>query len=282
MSVHFDSLPIHTAVRYLTPLREGGSLPAIVDTAEAGLFVAKFRGAGQGAKALISEVIVGLIAAEIGLPVPEFGVIDMAEDFGRTEPDPEIQDILAGSRGPNFGIRYLDSAINFDAVAAADLVTDELATELVWLDAFLTNPDRSAKNPNLLVWENRLWLIDHGAALFAHHNWARVDDARTRTPFAPISQHVMLQRAGDIDEADARLAAMLDEATLRRVVGQVPDSWLVDAVGGADFNTPEEARERYLTYLCTRLEGPRAFARQAAEAAKHQHTAAPSALSARR
>src|SRR5262245_5532268 len=168
----------HAATRYVQPLREGGSLPAVVDTDGGGLFVVKFRGAGQGAKALIAELLVGLLAERVGLPVPPLAVIDLPEVFGRTEPDPEIQDILRGSRGLNVGLRYLDGAFNFDLAAAGDLVTEDLATRLVWLDALVTNPDRTARNPNLLVAEGRIWLIDHGGTLYAHHDWTSVDEAR--------------------------------------------------------------------------------------------------------
>jgi hypothetical protein len=277
-----EALPILTAVRYVTPLREGGSLPAIVETEDAGLFVTKFRGAGQGAKALIAEVIFESLARAIGLPMPEIAIIDMAEDFGRTEPDPEIQDILAGSRGPNFGIRYMDGAMNFDAIAAGALVTEQFATDLVWLDAFLTNPDRSHKNPNLMVWDGGLWLIDHGAALFAHHNWSRVDEKRTRTPFAPTEQHVVLGRSGDLVGADRRLTAILDESALRAAVNRVPDAWLVDPVAGTDFSSPEEARDRYVSYLQTRVAEPRAFVQEAVEAHDRLRNTPPSLLSARR
>lgn len=282
MSASPQPLSTVSATRYLTPLREGGSLPAIVDTDGDGLYVVKFRGAGQGAKALIAEVIVGLLARELGLPVPDLAVVDMAEDFGRTEPDPEIQDILVGSRGANFGIRYLEGALNFDPVAAADLVSQELATDLVWLDALTTNPDRSHKNPNLLVWEGHLWLIDHGAALYPHHNWSRVDDTRTRTRFPGIEQHVFVTQASDLEAADERHTASLDEATVTQVLDAIPDSWLTDSVGGSEFATATEGRARYLTYLMRRLEGPRDFVTEAASARDRLLASPPGPLSARR
>jgi hypothetical protein len=146
------TLPTLTATRYVHPLREGGSLPAIVDTDGGGLFVVKFRGAGQGPKALVAELLVGMIAGAIGLPVPELAIVDVPAAFGRTEPDPEIQDLLRASHGVNVGLRYLEGAFNFDAAAAGDLVTPEFAARLVWLDAFVTNPDRTHRNPNLMVW----------------------------------------------------------------------------------------------------------------------------------
>jgi hypothetical protein len=161
-----------TARRYVQPLREGGSLPAIVDTAD-GLFVVKFRGAGQGARALVAELIVGQIALALGLPVPALAIVDLPEEFGRSEPDPEIQDLLRASHGENVGLAFLDGAFNFETHAAGDLVTDDFASRVVWLDAFCTNPDRTHRNPNLLIWNRKPWLIDHGAALYAHHNWAK-------------------------------------------------------------------------------------------------------------
>ena len=180
------SLPRHAATRYVQPLREGGSLPAVVDTAAGGLFVVKFRGAGQGPKALIAELVVGQLAQALDLPVPELAIVELSPAFGRTEADPEIQDILRGSQGVNVGLRYLDGAFNFDATAAGELISADFATRLVWLDALVTNPDRSHRNPNLLVWRRSPWLIDHGGALYAQHDWATVDEARTRTPFARI------------------------------------------------------------------------------------------------
>src|SRR5262245_42677121 len=171
------TLPRHAATRYVQPLREGGSLPAVVDTADGGLFVVKFRGAGQGAKALIAELIVGRLAQAIGLPVPALAIVELSDAFGRSEPDPEIQDILRGGEGVNVGLRYLDGAFNFDAAAAGDLVPVELATRLVWFDALVTNVDRTPRNPNMLVWRRSPWLIDHGGALYAHHDWPSVDAA---------------------------------------------------------------------------------------------------------
>ena len=165
MSIQLAS---HSATRYLQPLREGGSLPAVVDT-EAGMFVTKFRGAGQGVKALVAELLAALLARALDLPVPETVLIDVSPIFGRTERDPEIQELLRRSHGTNLGMRYLDGAFNFDPYAAGSLIDPELAAETVWFDAFLTNPDRTARNPNILIWQRRPWLIDHGAAIYAHH-----------------------------------------------------------------------------------------------------------------
>ena len=228
-----DELPSYTATRYVQPLREGGSLPAVVETERGELFVVKFRGAGQGAKVLVAELVVGLLAREVGLPTPDLAVVDVPTRFGRSEPDPEIQELLQRSHGVNVGMRYLDGAFNLDVMAAGDLISEEFATRLVWFDALVTNPDRTHRNPNLLVWRREPWLIDHGAALYAHHDWASVDDARARTPFPLIGTHVLLARAGDIEATDAELAPRLDAATIDGVLRQVPDALLVDPVSGA-------------------------------------------------
>lgn len=270
------------ATRYVQPLREGGSLPAVVDTDRGGLFVVKFRGAGQGAKALIAELIVGRLAQAIDLPVPELAIVELSEAFGRTEPDPEIQDILRGSHGVNVGLRYLDGAFNFDAAAAGDVVTEDFATRLVWLDALVTNPDRGHRNPNLLVWQRLPWLIDHGGALYAHHDWASVDEARTRTPFSRIREHVLLDRAGDLAAADAVLSAMLGSEVIARVLDEVPDALLTDPVSCRDFESAAAARERYRDYLTSRLASPRAWVAEAIRARDAQAAAPPQRLSSRR
>lgn len=277
-------LPTPAAARYALPLREGGSLPAIVETDGGDLFVVKFRGAGQGARALVAELIVGRIAQRLGLPVPELALVHLDEGFGRTEPDPEIQDILRGSRGPNVGLRYLDGAFTYDPVAVADLVPPERAAEIVWLDALATNIDRTARNPNLLVWEDDLWLIDHGAALYFHHDWPSVDDAKARLPFAPIRDHVLLPRATSLDAADERLAPLLSEEALRSFLAEVPDALLMDAPEGRTppFDSPGANRRAYLDYFRTRLAGPRAFAAEAERARRAVQSEAPEPLRYRR
>jgi hypothetical protein len=264
------------------PLREGGSLPAVVETESGELFVVKFRGAGQGPRVLVAELVVGLLARAVGLPAPELAVVELSERFGRTEPDPEIQDILQRSHGVNVGLRYLDGAFNFDPLAAGDLVTEAFATRLVWFDAFVTNPDRTARNPNLMVWERRPWLIDHGAALYAHHDWAAVDDARARTAFPLIREHVLLGASGDVAAVDAELAAMLSPDVLEEVLAQVPDALLTDPVGGQEFASAEAARARYVAYLATRLSAPRAFVAEAAAARERARREPRLPLSARR
>ena len=278
-----QALPLHCATRYVQPLREGGSLPAVVDTDDGGLFVVKFRGAGQGTKVLVSELIVGGLAMRLGLPVPELALIEVSSRFGRSEPDPEIQDLLRNSHGTNVGMRYLDGAFNFDLSAAGSLVSADLAARIVWLDAFTTNPDRTAHNPNLLVWQRRPWLIDHGAALYAHHDWDSVDDERTRTSFPLVRSHVLLPQSGDLTRADDECVAALAGDAIQEVVASVPDSLLVDAASGAtDFASAAEARARYTRYLATRLRSPRAFLVEAVAAQAQVRLETPLHLKARR
>ena len=253
----------------------------MVDT-EAGLFVVKFRGAGQGAKALVAELVVGTLARALSLPMPELAVVDVPEPFGRSEPDPEIQEVLRKSHGANVGLRYLDGAFNFDGAAAGELVDAELATRIVWFDAFVTNPDRTARNTNLMVWERTPWLIDHGAALYAQHDWPSVDETRARSAFAYIRDHVLLTAGGDPREVDAAMRAVLTDDVLEAAVQSVPDALLEDAAVRADFATPREARDRYLWYLRTRLSDPRAFVDEAAKAREDKLQAVPERRTARR
>lgn len=275
-------LPTYTATRYVQPLREGGSLPAVVDTHGGGLFVVKFRGAGQGAKVLVAEIVVGMLARALGLPVPELALVRVEPPFGRTEPDPEVQDLLRASHGVNVGLRYLDGAFNFDPSAAGELVSPELAARIVWLDAFVTNPDRTHRNPNLLVWDRRPWLIDHGAALYAHHDWPSVDEARARGAFPLVRDHVLLLRSGDLEAEDARATAALADGAIDAALAAVPDDLLLDARGAAEFATAAAARERYREYLRMRLREPRAFLAEAIEARERKRREPAVARSARR
>jgi hypothetical protein len=275
------SLPRFNAGAYLQPLREGGSLPAVVET-EGGLFVAKFRGSGQGPRALIAEVVVGLLAGELGLPVPEIAEIVVPEGLAADQRDPEIRELVDRSVGANIGLRYLDGAFNFDARAAGEFVTPELAASIVWLDALTTNPDRTPRNPNLLIWDRRPWLIDHGSALYAHHAWESTDDERTRTAFGLIRNHVLLLHAADLAEADARLHARLEGDTVARVVSCVPEGLLMDPLTRGSFGSADEARDRYVRYLKRRLEGPRAFAVEAAKAQAERRSEPPRRLEVRR
>ena len=276
-------LPRFAATRYVQPLREGGSLPAVVDTDGGGMFVVKFRGAGQGTKVLVAELIVGRLARALDLPAPELALVSVSPRFGRSEPDPEIQELLRRSHGTNVGLRYLEGAFNFDVGAAGDLVSPELAARIVWLDAYTTNPDRTARNPNMLIWERQPWLIDHGAALYAHHDWDSVDAARTRTPFQLIRSHVLLPHAADLLDADRHAVERLTDDAIRDVVSVVPDSLFADARGpGGDFASADEARERYVQYLTTRLREPRAFVQEAVKAQEQLRLEPPIHLKARR
>ncbi len=248
-------------VRYDVPLREGGSLPAVVETDRGGPYVVKFRGAGQGAKALIAELLAAGLAQALGLPVPRPAVVTLAAGFGKAEPDPEIQDILRGSVGANFGLAYLPGALAFDPAVDSDVAPD-LAAAIVWFDAFITNVDRTVRNTNILLWQERLWLIDHGAALYLHHRWEGWE-ARIQAPFPQIQDHVLLPVAGDLAAADARLRPLLTEAVIRRVVAAIPEEWL-----GGETAFPDVAahREAYVSYLWARLTGPRAWLQEALDA----------------
>jgi hypothetical protein len=273
----------HVASRYVQPLREGGSLPAVVDTEEGGLFVVKFRGAGQGAKVLVSELIVGGLALRLGLPTPELALVDVSDRFGRSEPDPEIQELLRRSHGTNVGMRYLEGAFNFDPTAAGELVAPELAAKIVWLDAFTTNPDRTHRNPNLLIWQRSPWLIDHGAALYAHHDWGAVDADRTRTPFLLIRSHVLLAVAGSLADADAENAAKITPSAISDVLATVPEELLMDtAEGSSDFPSADAARERYARYLTERLAARSVWLATATVAQEQLRVEAPQRLEARR
>ena len=276
-------LPRHSASRYVQPLREGGSLPAVVDTEHGGLQVVKFRGAGQGAKVLIAELIVGGLALRLGLPTPELALIDVSPRFGRSEPDPEIQELLRRSHGTNVGMRYLEGAFNFDPSAAGELISPELAAQTVWLDAFTTNPDRTHRNPNLMIWQRKPWLIDHGAALYAHHDWASVDDARTRFPFPLIRSHVLLAVAGDLAVADAASVDRLSGGSIAAVVATVPDDLLMDTeAGSGDFPSAEAARDRYTKYLVDRLAARSIWLAEATTARHQLRIEEPQRLEARR
>ena len=255
----------HRAHRYVQPLREGGSLPAIVDT-DGGLFVVKFRGAGQGPKALIAEIIVGTLASLLGLPVPRLAIVNIGEAFGRAEPDPEIQEILRASHGINVGMQYLDGSFNFDAYAAGDFVNGQFASDVVWFDAFTTNPDRTHRNPNMLVCTRKVWLIDHGAAIYGHHAWQAVDAERTATPFPLIKDHVLLRLADDLSGADERFNRLLTPEVVAEAVAVVPDELLLDPVISGEFSSADAARVRYQDYLLQRAKAPRAFVGEALRA----------------
>ncbi len=250
-----------TGVRYVVPLREGGSLPAVVDTADGRAFVVKFLGAGQGKKALVAECLSAGLAQVLGLPVPDAAVVSLEDGFGIGEPDPEIQDLLRASVGLNFGLAYLPGALAFDPAADRNL-SPELAADIVWFDAFITNIDRTPRNTNLLVWRGRFWLIDHGAAIYFHHAWQGWEK-RVQSAFPQIKDHVLLHQAGDLHAADARLRPKLTEDITRAIVACVPDEWLGDE---ELFASIEEQREAYVSYFDQRLNGPRAWLQEALDA----------------
>ncbi len=245
--------------RYVTPLREGGSLPAIVEADDDGLYVLKFRGAGQGPRALVAELVAGELARVLGLPVPELVFVELDAELARTEPDPEIQELIRASAGLNLALDYLPGAVAFDPVAGRP--EPELASEVVWFDAFTSNVDRTARNTNLLVWHRRLWLIDHGACLYFHHGtpWAAFAE-RADERFPLIRDHVLLIGASDISAADARLAPRLTAETIDAVTALIPDRWLADD-GDADAQ-----RAAYAAYLTRRAQGPRSFVEEATHA----------------
>jgi len=249
-----------TATRYVTPLREGGSMPAVIEADDLGMYVLKFRGAGQGPRALVAELISGEIARALQLPVPEIVLVDLDADLARTEGDPEIQDLIKASAGLNLALDYLPGAANFDALA--EQPSAQLASEIVWFDAYISNVDRTVRNPNLLIWHRQLWLIDHGASLYFHHGWDG-DTAGAGKAFPLIKDHVLLPLADDIAGADARLSARLSPELLAGIVAQVPDAWLQ---GGDAFATPEQQRAAYTHYLQQRLALPHAFAQEAQRA----------------
>ncbi len=255
-----------TATRYVAPLREGGSLPGVVEADDDGLYVVKFRGAGQGPKALVAEVIAGEVGRALGLPVPELVTVAVDPALVAGEADPEIQELLERSPGLNLGMDFLPGALAIANPAAAE-ISPELAADVVWFDALVSNVDRTPRNPNLLLWHRRLWLIDHGAALYQHHGWtgAQAETAEgARGRFPAIRNHVLLPGAGSVVEADARLAPRLDGAAIRRLVGLVPDAWLE---GVTPFATPEEHRAAYTAYLAARLAPSRSWVEEA-EAAR--------------
>ena len=260
MTLTVEPLRCVTVVRYVTPLREGGSMPAVVEADDLGLYVLKFRGAGQGVRALIAEIVSGGIARALGLPVPEIVLATLDPELARTEPDPEIQDLIRASGGVNVGLDYLSGAVNFDP--AADGVTPGFATRLVWFDALVSNVDRTARNTNLLIWHRQLYLIDHGAALYFQHGWDG-DSAAAGNPFARIRDHVLLPWADALPEADQALSAKLDRGLLEGIVAQVPDSWLQSADAFAD---PATMRAAYADYLVRRLEQRQAFVQEAIDA----------------
>ncbi len=246
-----------TVTRYIAPLREGGSLPALAEADDDFKYVLKFRGAGHGVKALIAELLGGLIAQKLGLKVPELVFAQLDEAFGRTEADEEIQDLLQFSKGLNLALHFLSGALTYDPEALT--IDSKLSSQIVWLDAFITNVDRTFRNTNMLIWHKELWLIDHGAAFYFHHsfnNWEK----SALTPFSFIKDHVLLPQAKELDEVDVAFKKLLKEEDLKEITDAIPTDWLewedVDL-------SPDEIREVYFLFLKTRLENSHLFVNEA-------------------
>jgi hypothetical protein len=250
-----------TATRYVTPLKEGGSLPAVVEASDGRLHVAKFRGAGQGSRALVAEVIAGELARACGFAVPELSLLELDAAFGRNEPDPEIRDLLRASTGVNLALAFVPGAVSYDPIAPPD-VDAELASAIVWFDSFVMNVDRTPRNPNLLLAGGTLWLIDHGAALYFHHAWAQSAASRT-SPFAPVREHVLLPRASAITAAGGRLAAAIAAAPVRDILASLPDDWLA---GDGAPGDPAAVRAAYAEWLAARLAAATTFTAEAERA----------------
>jgi hypothetical protein len=245
-----------TATRYVTPLREGGSVPAIVEADDLGTYVLKLRGAAQGAKALVAELIAGELARALELPIPELVLVEVDPKLARSEPDPEIQLPLRASAGLNIALDFLPGAIAFEPWRE---LSAELASRIVWFDALVANVDRTARNTNLLVWHKQVQLIDHGAALYHHHDWSTFV-AHATSRFPQIRDHVLLARASALEAADAALAPRVNPALLDEIVAALPDQWL------ADDGDAESARRAYVSFLSRRVASPRAFVEEAAHA----------------
>jgi len=248
------------ATRYILPLREGGSLPALAEADDDFKYVLKFRGAGQGVKALIAELIGGEIARTLGLKVPEIVFINLDEAFGRTEGDEEIQDLLQASRGLNLGLHFLSGAFTFDPVVHE--VDARMASKIVWLDALIMNIDRTVRNTNMLLWYRELWLIDHGASLYFHHNWATWENY-IQSPFTMIKNHVLLPQAAHLEKVDAELKLLLTPEKIQDIVQAVPDDWLEWNDTAA---TPQSIKNTYITFLTERVNNSTIFVKAAQDA----------------
>lgn len=248
--------------RYIMPLREGGSLPALAEADDEFKYVVKFRGDGHGTKALIAELIGGEIARALHFRVPEIVFLQLDEAFGRTEADEEIQDLLQWSRGLNLGLHFLSGALTFDPIAHQ--VDERTASQVVWLDALLTNVDRTIKNTNMLMWHKELWLIDHGAALYFHHSWDNWQE-RALTPFSQIKDHVLLPYASRLEEVEAEFRQILTEGKLREIVDTLPDDWLTWTEAG---ETTQDLREVYFQFLKERIRHSELFVKEAQNARK--------------
>lgn len=254
------SLRTVTVTRYILPLREGGSLPALAEADDDFKYVLKFRGADHGVKALISELIGGKISQVLGFRIPELVFANLSEDFGRTEADEEIQDLLKNSCGLNLALHYLSGAITYDPVAVK--IDSKLSSEIVWLDAFLTNIDRTFRNTNMLMWHQELWLIDNGASLYFHHNWDNWEKNAV-SPFVMIKDHVLLPQASELDEVNERFKAILTDDVLREIVELIPEDWL--HWNDTDL-TPTEIKDVYFQFLILRRDNSDNFLNEAKNA----------------
>jgi hypothetical protein len=259
MKNNFDLRTVNVT-RYITPLREGGSLPALAEADDDFKYVLKFKGAGHGVKALIAELVGGQVAKALKLQLPELVFAQLDEAFGRTEADEEIQDLLQGSQGLNLALHFLSGAITFDP--AVTTVDAKLASQIVWLDAYITNVDRTFKNTNMLIWHKELWLIDHGACLYFHHSWNNWEQ-HAKSPFALIKDHVLLPQASLLKEVDAEFKALLTPQILEDITNTIPLEWLQ---WEDTDETPEALRNVYLQFLQTRLNNSEIFVNQAQNA----------------
>jgi len=262
LSADMNDLQLRTVnvTRYVTPLREGGSMPAIAEADDNFLYVLKFRGAGQGTRALIAELIGGEIARYLGLRVPELVFANLDEAFGRTEPDEEIQDLLKASVGLNLALHYLSGAITFDPTVTT--VDAKLASQIVWLDCFLTNMDRTCRNTNMLLWHKELWLIDHGAALYFHHSWQNWEEQAIK-PFFLVKDHVLLPWATELESVNEEFSKLLSPEKIEAVINLIPDDWLE---GETNFESKAAHRNAYMHFLITRLTHSTIFLKEAQHA----------------
>ena len=260
MAQNLPDIRTVNVIRYITPLREGGSLPAIAEADDEFMYVIKFRGAGQGKKALVAEFIGAEIARAVGLKVPEIVFANLDEAFGRTEPDEEIQDLLKASVGLNLGVHYLSGSITYDP--AVSTIDNKLASKIVWLDCLLTNVDRTSRNTNMLIWYKELWLIDFGASLYFHHSWNNWKE-QAEKPFLFVKDHVLLPQASELDQANATLKKALTKELIENIVATVPEEWLE---GETTFHSVEEHRQAYVDFLVTRITHSEIFVNEAKHA----------------
>ncbi len=256
MEIHKPEIRDVNVIRYVQPFREGGSLPGLVDADDGFSYVIKFRGAGQGKKALVAEFIGGELARILGLRMPELVFAELDDSFARSEPDEEIQDLLKFSVGKNLGVHFLNGAITFDP--NVDVIAEEEASKVVWLDALLMNVDRTARNTNMLIWKKELWLIDHGASLYFHHSWDNWEEQMIK-PFVQIKDHVLLSRASQVREVDARYRHLFTHDVLTNIVDSIPDEWLIE--DGRDLSVAE-VRNVYVSFLEGRLANAEIFIKQ--------------------